>query len=330
MADLKSLEVIKKKYGASIIGSGGPSLFSVIPTGSLVLDDALGVGGWPLGRIIEVYGPESSAKTTLCLTAVREAQKLGCRCAFIDVEHSLDLNWAELLGVDVTAPLFQPFYPDWAEQALDIVEDLLGDFTVIVLDSVAGLLPKSEAQGEVGDRNVGLVARLMSQTMRMVAGAIKNSNTLVIFTNQLRDTISAGPGPSSVTTGGNALKYYSSIRVQSYRSTYIGPDTEPIGNVLKVTVRKNKVAPPMRKVDLTIYYDEGISLSQELIDFGLNQGHIKRAGAWYSFPILNSEEPPKAQGGAAARQLLLNDKELRLRLENEMRQSLRLPIIEGE
>jgi len=325
-----SLEYIEKKYGKNVLGDGVASIFSVIPSGSFLLDDMLGVGGYPLGRSVEIFGPESAAKTTLCLSAAREAQRLNCKVAFIDTEGTLDLNWAEKIGVDIRKPMFQPIWPEYAEQALDIFTNLIPDFSLIILDSIAALLPKAEAQGEVGDRNIGLVARLMSQVMRITAPTLKRENSVVIFTNQLRDNIgSQGYGPSSTTTGGQALKYYSSIRITAYRSTYLGPDDAPLGNELKVTITKNKVAPPRKKGVLTIYYDEGISQSQELLNFGLESGAIKRSGAWYSFPLISEDDPPKVQGGLAARNLLNSDQKIRCELENKLRRSLGLPIIGG-
>lgn len=322
---LSSLKYIEKKYGKEVIGAGSSRLFSVIPTGSFILDEMLGVGGYPLGRITEIFGSESSAKTTLCLCAIREAQRLGVKTAFIDTESSLDLNWAQKIGVDIKPPMFQPIWPENAEQALDIFVNLLVDYPLVVLDSVAALEPKAEAMGEVGDRQVGLVARLMSQTMRMSAAQVKKNNSVVIFTNQLRDTI-GGYGGSN-TTGGQALKYYSSIRISSYRSAYLGPDTAPVGNELKITIVKNKVAPPRRKGVLTIYYDEGVSRSDELLKFGLTTEAIKRSGAWYSFPIISSEDPPKVQGAVGARDLIKSDKEVGKLLENQYRKDLGLPII---
>ncbi|MDF0604618.1 recombinase RecA [Neisseriaceae bacterium TC5R-5] len=254
----------------------------VISTGSLTLDLALGVGGLPRGRVVEVYGPESSGKTTLCLQVVAEAQKLGGTCAYIDAENALDPQYAQKLGVKVDDLLISQ--PDTGEQALEICDMLVRSSGVdlIVIDSVAALVPKAEIEGEMGDSHVGLQARLMSQALRKLTGNIKRTNTLVIFINQIRMKIGVMFGNPETTTGGNALKFYASVRLDIRRTGGIKKGEEVIGNDTRVKVVKNKVSPPFRQADFEILYGEGISRNGEIIELGVKHGFIEKSGAWYS------------------------------------------------
>ena len=282
-----ALSQIEKQFGTGSImrmgDRGAVPNVEVVSTGSLSLDIALGVGGLPRGRVIEIYGPESSGKTTLALHVVAQAQKLGGTCAFVDAEHALDPQYAERLGVDVSELLVSQ--PDTGEQALEITDMLVrsGAVDVIVVDSVAALTPKAEIEGEMGDSHVGLQARLMSQALRKLTGNIKRSNTLVIFINQIRMKIGVMFGSPETTTGGNALKFYASVRLDIRRIGSLKRGDEIIGNETRVKVVKNKVAPPFRQANFDILYNQGISREAEIIELGVEHNLIDKTGAWYSY-----------------------------------------------
>jgi len=282
-----ALGQIEKQFGKGSVmrlGDGGPARdVQTVSTGSLGLDIALGVGGLPKGRVVEIYGPESSGKTTLTLQVVAEAQKAGGTCAFVDAEHALDPVYAEKLGVNVEDLLVSQ--PDTGEQALEITDMLVrsGAVDVIVVDSVAALTPKAEIEGEMGDSHVGLQARLMSQALRKLTGNIKRSNAMVIFINQIRMKIGVMFGSPETTTGGNALKFYSSVRLDIRRIGSIKKGDEVIGNQTRVKVVKNKVSPPFRQAEFEILYGEGISRLGEVIDLGVAHGFVDKSGSWYSY-----------------------------------------------
>ena len=281
-----TLATLNKRFGDGIIMKLGESHrldVKSIPTGSLSLDIALGVGGIPRGRIAEIYGPESSGKTTVCLHIIAEAQRLGGFCSFVDVEHALDPAYARKIGVDVDNLYVSQ--PDTAEQALEITEALVrsGTMDVVVLDSVAALVPRAEIEGEMGDSHMGLQARLMSQALRKLVGAVKTSGTSLIFTNQLRQKIGVMFGNPETTSGGLALKFYASVRLDIRRIQSIKQGTDVIGNRTRVTVRKNKVAPPFKVAEFDIMYNEGISKTGDLIDLGVEHDVIDKRGAFYSF-----------------------------------------------
>lgn len=281
-----ALEQIEKQYGKGTIMKLGESTslnIGHISTGSIGLDAALGIGGLPKGRIVEIYGPESSGKTTLALHVIAEAQKTGGEVAFIDVEHALDPVYAGNLGVDIDSMLVSQ--PDTGEQALDITEALVrsGAIDVVVVDSVAALVPKAEIEGDMGDSHVGLHARLMSQALRKLTGVVSKTNCIVIFINQLRDKVGVMYGSSETTTGGRALKYYASVRIDVRRVESIKSGSDLVGNKTKVKVVKNKVAPPFKSCEFDIMYGKGISRSGEMVDLGIKYDILKRSGAWISY-----------------------------------------------
>lgn len=304
----QALGKIEKDYGrGAIMKLGDDSIedIEVIPTGSVGLNYALGVGGYPRGRIIEIFGPESSGKTTLAIHAIAEAQKMGGICAIIDAEHAFDRFYAQSLGVDIDNLFLAQ--PDNGEQALEIAEQLIRSsaIDVLVVDSVAALTPKGEIEGDMGDRNVGLQARLMSQAMRKLTGAISRTNTCCIFINQLRDKIGVMFGPSETTTGGNALKFYSSVRIDIRSRSTIKEGDNVLGRRAIVKVVKNKVAPPFRRAEFDIMFGEGISQSGELIDLGVELDIIQKSGSWFSY---NGSK--LAQGRDAAKAMLDDNPEL--------------------
>jgi len=310
---------IEKTYGKGAImrlGDGVINKVDSISTGSITLDNALGIGGVPRGRIIEIYGPESSGKTTVCLHTIAEAQKAGGIAAFIDAEHAMDLNYAKRLGVDVNNLLLSQ--PDYGEQALEIVDTLVRSnaLDIIVVDSVAALVPRSEIEGEMGDAQMGVQARLMSQALRKITGAVNRSKTSVIFTNQLRSKIGVMFGNPETTTGGNALKFYASVRMDIRRIGAIKSGQDIIGNRTKVKVVKSKVAPPFKQVEFDIYYNQGISKAGELIDIGVEKGIIKKGGAWFTY----NEE--RFQGRDQFRKKITEDPKLLSSIEHEVKLAL--------
>ncbi|MCM1518186.1 MAG: recombinase RecA [Pseudoflavonifractor sp.] len=312
---------IEKNYGRGAIMKLGEEVVEnveVIPTGSIGLNFALGVGGFPRGRIIEIFGPESSGKTTLAIHAIAEAQKAGGIAAIIDAEHAFDRFYAEKLGVDVNNLLISQ--PDNGEQALEITEQLIRSSAVdiIVVDSVAALTPKSEIDGTMGDRNMGLQARLMSQAMRKLTGAIARSNTTCIFINQLREKIGAMFGPSETTTGGNALKFYASVRVDIRSSTAVKDGDDVLGRTTRVKVVKNKVAPPFRRAQFDIMFGEGISRPSEIIDLGVDYNVIQKSGSWFSY-----DGTKLAQGREAAKKVIADNPELAEELEAKIMAALK-------
>ncbi len=313
---------IEKSYGKGTImklGDGVVQKLDAISTGSISLDYALGIGGVPKGRIIEIYGPESSGKTTVCLHIIAEAQKRGGLAAFIDAEHALDIGYAKKLNVDVNNLLLSQ--PDYGEQALEIVDTLVRSnaLDIIIIDSVAALVPRSEIEGEMGDAQMGVQARLMSQALRKITGAVSRSKTSVIFTNQLRSKIGVMFGNPETTTGGNALKFYASVRMDIRRIAAIKNGEEIVGNRTKVKVVKNKVAPPFKQVEFDILYNEGISKTGDLIDLGVNHGIIKKSGAWFTY----GED--RFQGKEQFRTKLNEMDDVRNKLELEIREKLELP-----
>lgn len=317
----QALGNIEKNFGRGAImklGDENIENVEVIPTGSIGLNHALGVGGYPRGRIIEIYGPESSGKTTLAIHAIAEAQKAGGIAAIIDAEHAFDRFYAEKLGVDVNNLLMSQ--PDNGEQALEIAEQLIRSsaIDILVIDSVAALTPKSEIDGDMGDKNVGVQARLMSQAMRKLTGTISRTNTTCIFINQLREKIGVMFGPSETTTGGNALKFYASVRIDIRPSTAIKDGDEVLGKLTKVKVVKNKVAPPFKRAEFDIMFGEGISRSGEIVDLGVEHGIIKKSGSWFSY-----NDAKLAQGRDAAKRVIQDNPELADELEALIMEALK-------
>jgi recombination protein RecA len=316
-----AIKQIDKAFGKGALmrlGDKEIEAIASISTGSLGLDIALGIGGVPQGRVIEIYGPESSGKTTLSLQIVASAQKEGKICAFIDAEHALDVQYAKNLGVDVENLLVSQ--PDFGEQALDILETLArsGAVSVIVIDSVAALTPRSEIEGDMGDSHMGLQARLMSQALRKITAILHKTNTTVIFINQIRMKIGTmGYGSPETTTGGNALKFYASVRVDVRRIATLKQGESQIGNKVKAKVVKNKVAPPFRQAEFDIMFGEGISAEGEIIDYGVKLDIIDKAGAWFSYG-----EQKLGQGKEGAKQTLKENNELRKEIEGKVREAL--------
>ena len=307
---------IEKQFGKGaimLLGENVNMKVDHIPTGSLGLDLALGIGGVPRGRIIEIYGPESSGKTTLALHVVAEAQKMGGTAAFIDVEHALDPEYSANLGVDIDSLLVSQ--PDTGEQALEIAEALVRSAAVdvIIIDSVAALVPKAEIEGDMGDSHVGLHARLMSQSLRKLTGALSKSNCTAIFINQLRDKIGVMYGPTETTTGGRALKFYASVRIDVRRVEAIKVGGEIIGNRTKAKIVKNKIAPPFKEAEFDIMYGKGISKEGEIVDTGLKLGILSRSGAWFYYG-----ETRIGQGRDNVKQLLVDNPELKKELEEKI------------
>ena len=316
-----AMDRIEKNFGkGSIMKLGDENIqeIEVIPTGSLGLDVALGVGGYPRGRIIEIYGPESSGKTTLAIHAIAEAQKNGGIAAIIDAEHAFDRFYAQKLGVDVNSLLIAQ--PDNGEQALEIADQLISSAAVdlVIIDSVAALTPKAEIEGDMGDNKVGLQARLMSQALRKLTATISKTNTTCIFINQLREKIGVMFGNPETTTGGNALKFYASVRIDIRKSTPVKDGEEVLGHLTKVKIVKNKVAPPFRKAEFDIMFGEGISKVGEIIDLGVEHGIIKKSGSWFSYG-----ETKLAQGRDAVKQLLADNPELAEELEAKIVEALK-------
>ncbi|WP_285892598.1 MULTISPECIES: recombinase RecA [Microvirga] len=310
---------IERAFGkGAIMRLGGDQVVEVetISTGSLGLDIALGVGGLPKGRIIEIYGPESSGKTTLTLHAIAEAQKKGGVCAFIDAEHALDPSYARKLGVDLDDLIVSQ--PDNGEQALEIADTMVrsGAIDVVIIDSVAALTPKAEIEGEMGESRPGLQARLMSQALRKLTGSIHRTNTLVIFINQIRMKIGVMYGSPETTTGGNALKFYASVRLDIRRTSTLKDRDEPIGNQVRVKVVKNKVAPPFKQVEFDIMFGEGISKMGELIDLGVKANVVEKSGAWFSY-----DSQRLGQGRENAKTFLKDNPEIATDIESKIRQN---------
>jgi recombination protein RecA len=323
-AKLKALQMtldkLDKTYGKGAVMKMGDVAHvdvEAISSGSLGLDLALGVGGYPRGRVIEIYGPESSGKTTLTIHAIAEAQKAGGIAAFIDAEHAFDRFYAENLGVDIDNLIISQ--PDHGEQALEIAENLIrsGAIDIVVIDSVAALTPKSEIEGEMGDSKMGLHARLMSQALRKLTGTISKTNCTVIFINQLREKIGVMFGNPETTTGGNALKFYASVRLDIRRRTQIKDGDQVIGNSTKVKVVKNKVAPPFQQAEFDIMYGEGVSKVGEILDIGVTYGIIKKSGSWFSYG-----DTKLGQGRDAVKNLIKDNPELAEELEEKIKEAI--------
>ncbi len=325
---IKALETVlvnlKKRFGEGTIMKLGEALHlqvESIPTGSLALDIALGVGGVPKGRVVEIYGPESSGKTTLCQHIIAEAQKMGGIAAFVDVEHALDPVYAQKCGVNINELYVSQ--PDTGEQALEITEALVrsGVLSVVVVDSVAALVPRAEIEGDMGDSHMGLQARLMSQALRKLAGAIKSTNTVVIFTNQLRQKIGVMFGNPETTTGGMALRFYASVRLDIRRIEAIKASGDVIGNRTRVTVKKNKVAPPFKIAEFDIMYNHGISKVGDILDIAVTEEIIEKRGAFFSYG-----DTRLAQGRENAKTFLMTNPDLTFEIENKIRAKFGLPL----
>ena len=317
-----TIDKIEKDYGKGTIMKLGDQPQwderQVIPSGSVALDHALGIGGYPRGRIIEIYGPESSGKTTLAIHAIAQAQKLGGIAAMIDAEHAFDRSYAKALGVNLDTLLISQ--PDNGEQALEIADNLIrsGAIDIILIDSVAALTPKAEIEGEMGDNKVGLQARLMSQALRKLTANISKTNTCCIFINQLREKIGVMFGNPETTTGGNALKFYASVRIDVRRTTQLKDGEEALGNRTRVKVVKNKMAPPFKKAEFDIVYGEGISRAGEIVDLGVEYGIISKSGSWFSYG-----DQKLAQGREATKQLIKDNVELAEEIEAKLRDALK-------
>ncbi len=323
-----AISQIQRQFGKGAImrlGSDERENIPIIPTGILSIDLALGVGGLPRGRVTEIYGPESSGKTTLALHVIAEAQRRGGNAAFIDAEHALDTGYAQRLGVDVDNLLISQ--PDFGEQALEIAEILMrsGGIDVIVIDSVAALVPRAEIDGNVGDQHVGLQARLMSHAMRKFTGVLNRTNTVLIFINQIRMKIGVMFGNPETTTGGNALKFYSSIRIDIRKTNQIKEGQDVIGSQTKVKVVKNKVAPPFKQAEFDIVYGEGISRSGDLLDLGVSQGLIDKSGAWYT---CNDERI--GQGRENAKKYLKDHPEMMADIDRKLRLAFGMPVEDAD
>lgn len=321
-----AMSQIEKQFGkGSVMKLGEDSHLSVdaIPTGSLDLDIALGIGGVPKGRIIEIYGPESSGKTTVALHIASESQKMGGAVAFIDAEHALDPSYARRIGVDTENLIVSQ--PDTGEQALEIAEALVrsGAIDVLIVDSVAALVPRAEIEGEMGDSHVGLQARLMSQALRKLTGTIKKTNCVAIFINQLREKVGVMFGNPETTTGGRALKFYSSVRLDVRRIDSIKSSDAIIGNRTRVKVMKNKVAPPFKQAEFDIMYNEGISRTGNIVDVGVKEGIVQKSGAWFSYGDIRL-----GQGRENAKIYLKDNPEVALDIENQIREKYDLPLID--
>ncbi len=315
-----ALAQIDKSFGKGSVmrlGEESRQPIEVIPTGSIALDVALGIGGLPRGRVVEIYGPESSGKTTVALHAVANAQAAGGIAAFIDAEHALDPDYAARLGVDTDALLVSQ--PDTGEQALEIADMLIrsGALDILVIDSVAALVPKAEIEGEMGDSHVGLQARLMSQALRKMTSALNNSKTTAIFINQLREKIGVMFGSPETTTGGKALKFYSSVRLDVRRIETLKDGTEAVGNRTRVKVVKNKVAPPFKQAEFDILYGQGISKEGSLIDMGVSEGFIRKSGSWFTY-----DGDQLGQGKENARKFLLENNDIRDEIEKKIKEKL--------
>ena len=320
-----TLASLNKRYGEGVVMKLGEATklnVEAIPSGSLSLDIALGVGGFPRGRVVEIYGPESSGKTTLCLHVIAEAQRLGGICGFVDVEHALDPAYAAKIGVDVNNLYISQ--PDTGEQALEIAEALVRSnaMDVVVVDSVAALVPRAEIEGEMGDSHVGLQARLMSQALRKLTGAIKSTNTTMVFTNQLRQKIGVMFGNPETTTGGMALKFYASVRLDVRRIESIKQADQVIGNRTRVTVKKNKVAPPFRIAEFDIMYNEGISTVGDLLDLGVAEEVVAKRGAFYSYG-----EMRLGQGRENAKAFLAENPQIAREIDTQVRSRFGLPVV---
>ena len=319
------LSDIEKQFGKGAVmklGSESHLEVDAVPSGSLSLDIALGIGGYPKGRIIEIFGPESSGKTTFALHAIAEVQKKGGRAAFIDAEHALDPVYAKNLGVNIDELLLSQ--PDTGEQALEICDALVksGAINIVVIDSVAALVPQAEIEGEMGDNHVGLQARLMSQALRKLSGTIAKTNTIAIFINQLREKVGVLFGNPETTTGGRALKFYSTIRLDVRRTEQIKMGENVIGSYTKVKVVKNKVAPPFKSANIEILYGTGVSKEGEIIDLAAEDGILEKSGSWYSY---NGEKI--GQGRETVKSLLKENKKLAIELENKIREKHGLPLL---